>query len=135
MPALQWSQALVLGLDFMDDIHQEFVELLAACERADDVELAAAWNALIDHTQQHFGQEDRWMETTGFSAITCHTTQHRVVLQVMCEGAAQLASGNAVPVRQMTRELAVWFPMHAQTHDAALALHLRSAQFEPTTAA
>ena len=29
MPALPWSEALELGLSFMDDTHREFVDLLA----------------------------------------------------------------------------------------------------------
>lgn len=133
MPALQWSGALELGLDFMDDTHREFVELLAAAENAADEALAPAWDALIEHTDGHFGGEDRWMEATGFSSSNCHSTQHRVVLQVLREGAASLAAGDARPVRQMIRELAVWFPMHAQTMDAALALHLRGIGYDAAT--
>lgn len=134
MTQLQWSEALVLGLDFMDDTHREFVELLAACNAAEDSTLAAAWDALIAHTDAHFSREDRWMEETGFHSCSCHSTQHRVVLQVLREGAAQLAAGDAAPVRQMIRELAVWFPQHAQAMDAALALHLRSCGFDPARA-
>ena len=133
MPALQWSEALELGLDFMDGTHREFVDLLAACATGDEAALVGAWTALVEHTVQHFGAEDRWMESTGFSSANCHATQHRVVLHVLAEGLEQLKNGNAEPVRQMVRELASWFPMHAQTMDAALALHLRSVGFDPAT--
>lgn len=131
MPQLEWSEALVLGLDFMDDTHREFVDLLAACEAAQGSALAPAWEALIDHTNAHFSREDRWMEETGFHSCSCHSTQHRVVLQVLREGAEQLSAGDEAPVRQMIRELALWFPQHAQSMDAALALHLRSCGFDP----
>jgi hypothetical protein len=43
------------------------------------------------------------------------------------------ARGELAPIRQMARELAVWFPQHAQAMDAALALHLRRAGFDPVT--
>jgi hypothetical protein len=33
----------------------------------------------------------------------------------------------------MIRELAIWFPQHAQSMDAALALHLRSVGFDAAT--
>ena len=36
MAALPWSDALALGLSFMDGTHEEFVDLLARCEAADD---------------------------------------------------------------------------------------------------
>ena len=103
MPQLQWSDALVFDLPAMD------------------------------HTNDHFGQEDRWMQGTRFSSTNCHSVQHKVVLQVMREGIALSEAGDPGAIRQMARELAIWFPQHAQNMDAALALHLRSVGFDPLT--
>jgi hypothetical protein len=36
-------------------------------------------------------------------------------------------------IRQLARDLAAWVPQHAQTMDAALALHLRNVGFDPLT--
>lgn len=130
MAVLQWSESLSLELPEMDETHQEFVALLARVETADDAHLVAAWHALVDHTVGHFGREDDWMRRTGFSSANCHTVQHRVVLEVMCEGLVQGLKGQNDAIRQMARELAVWFVQHAQTMDAALALHLRSVGFD-----
>ena len=130
MAVLQWSESLSLELPEMDETHQEFVALLARVETADDAHLVAAWQALVDHTAGHFGREDDWMRSTGFSSASCHTVQHRVVLEVMCEGLVQGLKGQNEAIRQMARELAVWFVQHAQTMDAALALHLRSVGFD-----
>lgn len=135
MAALPWSEALELGLSFMDDTHREFVELLERAETSADDALPAAWQQLIDHTDDHFGREDDWMRSTGFAAGNCHSTQHKVVLQVLREGAARGAAGDLAPIRQMIRELAAWFPHHAQTMDAALALHLRGVGYDPETGA
>jgi hemerythrin-like metal-binding protein len=133
MAQLLWSEALELGLPFMDDTHEEFVELLARCESAADDALPPLWQALVDHTAEHFGREDAWMRDTRFSSSNCHTLQHRVVLQVLREGAARAADGDLAPVRQMIRELAIWFPQHAQSMDAALALHLRGVGYDLAT--
>lgn len=132
-PSLAWSDALALEIPVMDDTHREFVDLLAVAEAAGDAELPAHWIALVDHTDAHFGREDEWMRSTGFASANCHTTQHQVVLQVLREGTRLLAEGDAKPARQMIRELAVWFPAHAQTMDAALALHLRRVGYDPET--
>lgn len=133
MARLEWSDALSLDLPLMDDTHREFVDLLAQAQDATDAQLAAAWLALIAHTDDHFGQEDRWMAATRFASSNCHSMQHKVVLQVMREGAAQAADGNLDAVRAMAGELALWFPQHAQSMDAALALHLRRAGYDPLT--
>ena len=133
MALLEWSDALALDLPEMDDTHHAFVDLLAAVESAPDAALLPAWQALIEHTDAHFGQEDAWMAATRFAASNCHTTQHKVVLGVMREGAVMGAQGNLAAVRQMARELADWFPPHAQAMDAALALHLRRVGFDPAS--
>ncbi|MGA0611286.1 hemerythrin domain-containing protein [Caldimonas sp. KR1-144] len=130
MTELTWTDALALQLPAMDDTHREFVDLLSIVARAADDTLIAAWAALIDHTDHHFGQEDRWMRETGFSSVNCHTTQHGVVLRVMREGLELGRAGRLDVIRQMAGELAQWFPQHAQTMDAALALHLRSVGFD-----
>ncbi|MFM2427318.1 MAG: hypothetical protein RL707_1144 [Pseudomonadota bacterium] len=131
---LVWSDALSLELDFMDDTHREFVDLLAASELADDDTVLACFEALIDHTDDHFGREDRWMKDTQFSSSNCHAMQHNVVLQVMREGLKRgKENADLKTVRQMAHELGIWFPQHAQTMDAALALHLRRVGYDAET--
>lgn len=133
MTVLQWSEALALELPAMDQTHQEFVKLLAHTVQADDATVLNHWKTLIEHTDAHFAQEDRWMAQTRFSSSNCHTTQHHVVLQVMREGLQRGQAGDLALVRQMADELGIWFPQHAQTMDAALALHLRRVGYDPAT--
>ncbi|MDO9144017.1 bacteriohemerythrin [Rhodoferax sp.] len=133
MPALQWTDSLALGLSEMDTTHQEFVALLAQVVHAPDDALLPLWRDLVAHTDDHFAREDRWMQSTGFAASNCHTSQHRVVLQVLREGDKRGSAGELAVVRQMADELGTWFPMHAQAMDAALALHLRNVGFDPVT--
>ena len=133
MPNLEWSDALALDLPVMDDTHREFVDLLAVVETASDDTLLAHWRTLVDHTDDHFGREDQWMQDTRFSSTNCHSVQHQVVLQVMREGITYALAGDLGAIRQMARELAIWFPQHAQTMDAALALHLRGIGYDPVT--
>ena len=131
--SLAWSDALLLELDFMDDTHREFVDLLAAVETAEDEDLVERFRALVDHTDEHFGGEDRWMAATQFAASNCHTMQHNVVMQVLREALKRGQDGDLVLLRDLARELGIWFPQHAQTMDAALALHLRQIGFDPVT--
>lgn len=133
MPNLEWSDALALDLPAMDDTHREFVDLLALAEAAPDDSLLAHWSTLVEHTDEHFSREDQWMQATRFSASNCHSMQHQIVLQVMREGIKLIGSGDLATVRQMIRDLAIWFPQHANSMDAALAQHLRSVGFDPAT--
>jgi hemerythrin-like metal-binding protein len=135
MAALEWSDALALDLPQMDTTHEEFVALLGAVDAADDDALLDAWHALVEHTDVHFGQEDRWMRETRFASGNCHSVQHQVVLQVMREGEKRARAGELALLRMMAAELALWFPQHAQSMDAGLALHLRSVGFDPASGA
>jgi hemerythrin-like metal-binding protein len=130
---LVWSDALSLSMPVMDATHQEFVDLLAQVQDADDATLRQRWQVLIDHTQDHFDREDQWMQQTGFAPANCHSAQHAVVLKVLREGAAMGAAGDLAPIRQMAHELTLWFPHHAQNMDFGLALHLKSMGFDPET--
>jgi hemerythrin-like metal-binding protein len=132
-PSLVWSDALSLSMPVMDDTHHEFVDLLAAAEDAADDALPKAWQTLIDPTAEHFAREDRWMVATGFAPGNCHATQHAVVRQVLRDGLEVPDPQRPAIIRRMAQELAQWFPQHAQSMDAALALHLNSVGFDPET--
>ena len=55
------------------------------------------------------------------------------LVQVMREGTARAEQGDLKVLRVMAGELALWFPQHAQSMDAALALHLRRVGFDPAS--
>lgn len=133
MPALEWTDALTLGLPMMDETHHEFVDLLARVVSATDETLLPLWRDLVAHTDEHFAREDRWMQATGFASDNCHSSQHNVILQIMREGDKRGSAGQLDVVRQMADELGSWFPMHAQAMDAALALHMRNVGYDPVT--
>lgn len=132
-PELAWSDALSLSMPVMDQTHVEFVDLLALVQQAEDAELVSRWQTLVEHTDEHFSQEDRWMLATGFAPGSCHLTQHAVVLKVLREGLELGRQGQLQPIRQMAHELTIWFPHHAQTMDSGLALHLKSVGYDPLT--
>ena len=137
MTTLTWSDALTLAHPTIDATHVEFVALLAAADEAlhgPDARLLGAFDTLIDHTVEHFAQEDRWMVASGFERENCHVFQHRAVLQVMSECYRRARDDHDFePLRLAVGELALWFPQHAQQMDAELAQHLASVGFDEAT--
>ncbi|WP_353233383.1 hemerythrin domain-containing protein [Diaphorobacter ruginosibacter] len=133
MTALQWSDEMALDLPLMDSTHKEFIELLQAVEAADDASLLTVWKELVEHTDAHFGQEDRWMADTRFASSNCHSVQHKVVLRIMREGQERAEKGELFVLREMGRELQTWAVQHTQLMDSALALHLRRVGYDPLT--
>ncbi|NRF71440.1 hemerythrin [Aquincola sp. S2] len=137
MSALVWTEALRVNQPQMDRTHQEFVELLAdvsrALQEADGDAGHAAFERLLEHTVEHFGHEDRWMQATGFSPDNCHSRQHAMVLQTMRDVLRLAREGHPVPLGTVVPELGRWFFMHAQTMDAGLASHMAETGFDPVS--
>jgi len=134
MPANHSLDTTMLGLPYMDQAHDHFMDLLAQVLQADDDQIEPTWRALVDCAAADFAEEDRWMEATSFSSRKVHRMQHLVVLQVMREGLLQAQEGRWLQVREMAQQLRDWFAKHAQSLDAALAHHLRGMQFDPAEA-
>ena len=118
---LAWHDGLLLGYGPMDGVHQEFVQCLSALQQAADADLPAALDALEAHVLAHFGEEDRWMEQTGFPARECHVNEHAAVLASLRGVKERLAQGDTAVCRRLALELVRWFPGHADYLDSALA--------------
>lgn len=120
-PHLSWSDALLLGYGPMDDVHQEFVQVVQHLMTCSDEALAGAMEAFIAHAEAHFGEEDRWMRETAFPARDCHSEEHAAVMKSAHEVLERVRDGQPSIAREFAAELARWFPGHADYLDSALA--------------
>jgi hemerythrin len=127
---LDWTSELELGDDRIDETHREFVEMVNAVGSASDDRMLAMVDALIAHTEEHFGQEQRWMAATEFPPTHCHLDEHAGVLEAMRETRNYVAEGKTHVGRVLANELGAWFRSHAATMDTMLAQWLKSRQFD-----
>jgi len=120
--AFGWTDAYLVGMPAMDDTHREFVAHVDALFKATDVTIASCLSALLAHSEQHFSQEQTWMQQTAFPASECHTNEHNAVLASMREVLAYLEQGgDPNEARRLAIELTRWFPSHTDYLDASLA--------------
>jgi hemerythrin len=120
-PCLTWNDGFVLGYAPMDEVHEEFVDLIGALGAADRDALPAALAELAEHAHAHFADEERWMTETGFPARECHAAEHAAVLASIEGVARRVAQGDHAAARRLAQALTDWFPAHADYLDAALA--------------
>jgi hemerythrin len=138
MTALLWTDALALQQPRLDDTHREFVACLNTLALAQgETEQRAALRAFAEHTEAHFAQEEAWMRQLGLDPVTCHGAQHRQVLDVVHEVQRRVAADAAelALIASLVPALAEWFPVHAQTMDAGLAVLMAERGFDPDTGA
>ncbi|MEQ6471972.1 hemerythrin domain-containing protein [Comamonas thiooxydans] len=126
---LVWGDHLLMGHGPMDELHEEFVELIALLQTAEDSELPSLLQAMQTHLQHHFAEEDQWMLSTGFPPRDCHIDEHAAVLKSVTEVRVKLAEGNVALCRDLTKALVDWFPGHATHLDSALAHWLSKQRF------
>lgn len=127
--AMVWSDAFLLGYGPMDNLHEEFVDIVGRLQAADDASLPALMDELARHLQAHFDQEDQWMTETDFPPRGCHMDEHAAVLKSVAEVREELAAGNTDLCRDLVEHLAEWFPGHADHLDSALAHWMSKRRF------
>lgn len=128
---MDWLDDYELELAPMDQTHHEFVEIFNRLAQADAATRLQRLDEFIAHTEEHFGQENRWMEAVNFPG--CHRAEHDRVLAVLREVRARVVAGDGFFLGRLIEELPAWFGHHASGMDAALAFTLKSVGFDFAT--
>lgn len=118
---------ILLNSDYpqIDTAHAEFVRLLNQMQTSDNVEFARLFSELLQHTEQHFNEENSLMDQSNFPALTEHKAEHRRVLGELTQFKKRLDKGLVSFARAYISEnLPAWFTLHLSTMDSALLAHL-----------
>ena len=132
-PTLAWTEALHTGDARMDATHQEFIGMLNELMVTPAQDQLPLYRRFLLHTVEHFAQEERWMLATGFAADNCHASHHATILETMRAVETHVQAGDTEIIQRLAEALAEWFPGHAASMDAGLALHMKNTGFDPVT--
>ncbi|HUN92427.1 MAG TPA: hemerythrin domain-containing protein [Burkholderiaceae bacterium] len=114
-----------VGYAPMDDLHEEFRDLLVALASPDASDYGLALVAMHEHLLRHCAAEEAWMRENEFPAYDCHKREHDMLLEVVSEVRRRYDAGDNEIVTRLATELPHWFEEHANTMDAALAFFLK----------
>lgn len=130
MKLLSWDEGrYALGVATIDQTHRDFVDLASQLATADDARFPALFNALLDHTREHFAAEDARMRASRFAATGEHIGEHQRVLAELRGFNRSVQAGRMQMARAYVRQsLGEWFELHLATMDAALAAHLKQVE-------
>lgn len=127
---LNWSSTLAVGDACMDDTHKEFVAMLNQLLATPNDQQLPLYLRFVEHTVEHFAQEERWMLATGFSADNCHASHHATILETMHAVVEHFQTEDKEIITRLAEALVEWFPQHVTSMDAGLALHLKEVGFD-----
>lgn len=116
--ARNMNDKFLLGFDAMDEVHGEFLQLVAALVAATDEQLKSALATIAAHLELHFELEDGWMTQTEFPPRECHIDEHAAVMKSVRDVQGMLVAGEEdgfATARALAMALEDWFPGHA-TH-------------------
>lgn len=129
--ALEYGgHSLTLDLPVMDHNHAEFFDLYHTLAAAPKTELVARFKELMDHTRDHFAEEEKMMEETGFASLQEHRDEHEKLLGEMGFFYAKVEKGLFPFAMSYIRE---YLPEKLRNHilniDSQLAMHLKNAGY------
>src|SRR5512138_2461518 len=80
MTKLEWTQALSVGVEEIDDQHRELfrraASLLDGIHKGEPEELGALIDFLYQYAVEHFGAEEEHMRRTRFPGYQRHKAEH-----------------------------------------------------------
>ena len=122
-----------LGHAEMDAVHEELVQLLErAAECRDAGSLGRQLDRIIEHTRDHFANEEEWMSQIAFPMITEHRAEHRQLLGEMEMMRRRLRPLTLPLVLSYVRErLPEWLSLHLMRMDSLLAANLNASNPKP----
>lgn len=128
IPLIEWHEdSLSVGITRMDETHKEFITIINRLGQAADEHFSALFNHLIEHTHDHFQNEDIAMENSEFPTIFVHCNEHFRILDKLKQLAGNVENGDFHAARVfICSYLPEWFCLHAATMDRALACHLKA---------
>jgi hemerythrin len=129
-PPLTWTPSLHTGDARMDDTHREFTDMLNQILATPQEAQLPLYRQFLLHTVEHFAQEERWMLATGFAADNCHAQHHATILETMRAVESHYEAGDTEIITRLAEALAEWFPGHAASMDAGLAVHMKNVGFD-----
>ncbi len=123
---LEFNDTYRVGHEILDNIHEEFLELLRrALEQSGDA-FDEAYVELMRHTKDHFTYEERQMEAVALASRREHCDEHRRILSEMEFFYQKALGGRRSFARAYLRDqLPHWLRQHTATMDADLAARLK----------
>lgn len=125
MSHLEWTQALELGIDRLDEQHRQLIRIaneLMELIRAEGGHqaLAVATDKLSAYVMTHFDDEERYMASIDFPHLEEHRKEHDALSAMVAGFAGKLSRGEALTPEDLKLFLRKWVIGHILTSDMRL---------------
>lgn len=122
MGIFKWGAEYELGIPEMDKQHQRWIEIINGfydnLERKDvDSKVLNMINDVLDYTNYHFTEEEKMMESIGYSELDEQKKMHELITVKMKEYKRKIESKELLLSITVTNELKDWLKNHILVED------------------
>ena len=122
MAIIEWTQELSVGIESLDQQHQNLVEILnkfnEGRRRGRGTKIMNnILNEIIGYTQEHFAFEERLLEEAGYPGLKLHQSQHRQLIQKIERFQFDFIQQNRRITAEMGEFLNYWLTSHILKDD------------------
>jgi len=124
MAAVEWSDALSIGIPQTDEEHRQLVEILNELDDAKRTGkgtriMGDVLTRLIEYTVSHFESEEQLMEESGYPGFELHRKQHLQLVKKVGRFRDQFYGGGRRITKEMMEFLKYWLTNHILADDMA----------------
>lgn len=114
--------SLKVGIESIDTRHSEFWELYIAVKKAPNETFVDAFERMIEHTKNHFAEEEAHMKQIIYANLHEHEQEHAKALEEMNYFFEKAKSNKSIFARAYVNDrLEHWFRQHLLNMDSDLA--------------
>jgi hemerythrin len=130
MPLFEWTDALAVGNETIDDDHRHLVDLinqlfLAISSGQANAVLGEILDELVSYTQTHFQREEALMQQHDYPDYALHKAAHDKLIEEVRVFQEQFAAGLVVSPMTVFNFLGGWLFRHIQACDVCLGKTLK----------
>ena len=127
MEAMAWSEEHRLGVDLMDEQHQELFRFAAECLGGESASrVVELFEELVGYAEFHFSSEEELMSACAYPHADVHAAEHMKLLRDGQAFKDRLKGEADVPMEEIADFLKHWLPGHVLGMDKVLAEFLKT---------
>jgi hemerythrin len=139
MAEVAWNQKLCVGIQQVDDEHQNLVAVLNQLDEAmrkgkGTRVMSEVLAQLVQYTQIHFDSEEALMLECDYPKLKLHQSQHRQLVEKVVKYQQKFEKSGKRITREMMEFLTYWLTNHILVDDMAFGKYYAGATSGSTTA-
>jgi hemerythrin-like metal-binding protein len=132
MQRIDWDESMSVGVEEIDNQHRHLLRMFHGLEDAMKAgrgrdELVKLMHGLAQYAIEHFGAEERLMQTTKYTELAAHNAEHRQFIAQILEFNKKHKQGDVLLTVEMMIFLRDWIVTHIRDTDQRYKSHFASA--------